>query len=119
MLHELVSSGHHMSLEIISTHLYTVHVLSSAHNVSSLEAIGLHKCTQLANVRDLFREELSQNWHKLHDYTGELLLGDKLEELPLYVTKRSEEKYVECVLNGNCAGQEDQWFTEYVRKSNL
>ena len=115
VLNELVSKGHQLSLEIISIHAHSVHVFSSTHTATSLEAVGLHKCTQLANARDLFRDELNQNWHTLHGYTGESSLRDILEGQPLYITKRSQENDKECVLDGRCSGQEDQWFSEYVR----
>jgi hypothetical protein len=87
-----------------------------------LEAVGLYGCTRLANTRDLFRNELTQNWHKLRDYAGEWIRGSlegELEEQPSHVVRRSEDIDEECSLNGKCDGQEDKWFTEYHDVSDI
>lgn len=115
---ELLSNGHHHSLEVISTHVHTVHVLSSNHDLKSLQGVGLSGCTPLTSTRDLFRDELMQNWHKLQDNAGEWIqtsISDILQEQPPLVAKRSIDNNRGCVLSGKCDGLEDQWFTEYVR----
>ena len=118
---KLLTGGHQLALEIISTHADIVHVLSSEHNYTSLESVGLYNCTRLASARDLFRKELSQNWRKLQHNKAELLLQGSLDNTlkwqPHHVTKRSSregDQDSDCVLNGRCSGQEDEWFTEYV-----
>ena len=117
-LHELLSNGHRLALEVISVHSHTVHVLSSTHNPASLQHAGLSGCTLIASAQDLFRNELAQNWHKLQENLGEWVRSALVEDLLLQgqtpcVVRRSLGNR-ECVLTGKCDGQEDHWFTEYV-----
>ena len=93
-----------------------MHVLTGAHTAASLESVGLSGCVRLAAVRDLFRHELQQNWHKLSDRSQGWLRGSLLSEIegqPHRVEQRSTDDK-KCVLNGECSGEEDHWFTEYV-----
>lgn len=95
--------------------MHTVHVHTTVHNSTSLDDVGLKGCTQLANLTDLFRAELSQNWHKLQYNTEETFVHDADLDQLHRIPRQSREYDKECVLNGKCDGKEDQWFNEYVR----
>lgn len=99
--------------------MHTVHVLSSNHDSKSLQSVGLSSCTPLTSLKDLFQDELIQNWHKLQGNAGEWIqesISNTLEEQPPRYAKRSVDDNKECVLSGKCDGLEDEWFTEYVRE---
>ena len=117
VLNDLIRSSHQLGLEIVSASAHSVHVYTDAHDdAATLERIGLKRCVRLAELQELFKQELKQNWHKLSDTTGESFRGSLLEEIeeqPLRIERRSTDDK-ECVLDGKCDGGEDHWFTEYV-----
>ena len=112
-LHDLILRGHKLGLEIVSAGTDSVHVYTDAHSAESLEEVGLGQCVRLAGVRDLLRNELRQNWHKLNHRTEDSSLLEEIEGQPHHIEQRSTEDS-ECVVDGKCNGKEDKWFTEYV-----
>ena len=116
-LDDLQSRGHMHGLVVFSAHRDTVDILSSTHSLTSLQHLGLLDCIELANVQDLVMAELTENFHKLQHNVGEWVASSETmtEMLGQHAMRRSVHKR-ECTLTGQCDGEEDTWFTEYVRK---
>lgn len=115
-LDDLQSRGHIHSLVVLSAHRDTADILSSTHSLSSLQHLGLLDCTELANVQDLVTAELTENVRKLQHHVGEWMSSSETmtEVLAQHAVRRSVHNRA-CTLTGQCGGEEDTWFTEYVR----
>ena len=104
-----------------------MHILSSSHNITSLEQLGLSQCSVLANIRDMVVGELKENSNTLQHTLGEWVSSEVAEELfpdgiqqrlssNVHTDAKRSTQSRDCMLSGKCDGQEDSWFTEYVSK---